>query len=123
MIIDIHNDYVKRIQDLEKDKTNLVKELNEVYREKCSIEIKLDNILDTVASQKKEIELGKKANKVLEDRIKELNKLNGFYKECKELLLNANKSTTKETHKKATLKDLKLEKYNKISPEAKEKLK
>lgn len=131
MIININNDYVKRIQDLEKENTNLTKELDSVYHEKCIFEMKLDKALNTIETQKKEIELGTKANKVLEDRIKELKNsenikktITEYLSDCRNLLTKANEIFQENKFlKKETKKNIKAYETTNVSAETRKKLK
>ncbi len=131
MVIDIHNDYTKKIIDLQNDKTNLKKELDEVYHEKSDLDLKLDKALDTIEVLKKELDLSKKANKVLEDRIKEL-KVNEatkkiiieYLNDCRELLKKANEVFQEnKLLKKETKKNIKGYETANVSNETRKKLK
>lgn len=131
MVIKISNDYVSKINEKEKEIANLKKEVSDTNHDNGVLILKVDKLENKIDRLEKELNLSKKANKVLEDRIKEL-KSNGItnktimdcLNDCRELLKNTNE-VAKENHKlkKPTKKDLKLESMGKVSSDAKAKMK
>lgn len=131
MVVDIHNDYVKRIQELEKENCNLKSELDKIQHEKFEIELKLNKTSDNVEIQENKIELGIKANKVLEDRIKELKNSEAtkkiiieYLSDCRDLLTRANEIFQEnKVLKKENKKNIKGYERTNISSETRKKLK
>lgn len=138
MLSDIHNDYVARIHELEKDNSNLKKDRDKALCDWGKLAITVEKKDNEIEKLKKQLDLSQKANNVLKDciesqkkTIKEL-KCNeimketilDFCKDCRELLLKAN-SVSQENHrlKAVTKKDLALEKFYKVPKEVKERLK
>lgn len=131
MAIDIHNDYVRRLNEKEKELNTLKTELNKMTKDWSDAFLLNDKKDNKINRLEKELDLSKKANKVLEDRIKELKSnettkkaIMDYLKECSELLKNTNE-VAKENHKlkTPTKKALRLESMGKVSSDAKEKMK
>lgn len=131
MVIDIHNHYTDMIKEKDKEIANLKAELNKISKEWSDEFVQNGKKDNTIEKLKKELDLSIKANKVLEDRIKELKtnettkkSIMDYLKECTELLKNSNE-IAKENHKlkKPNKKDVKLSIMGKVSDDTKEKLK
>ena len=129
MIIDIHNDYVSRIREKEKENYSLSQSLANVQHENAVLTLQVDKRDNQIEKLKKEKDLMEKSIKVLENRIKELKaneitkkKLMKFFDECRTYLINSNE-VAKENHalKKPNKKDLQY--LGKVSSDAKEKMK
>ena len=131
MIIDIHNDYVSRIKEKDKEIANLTKSLADVQHENAVLTLQVDKKENQIERLKKESDLKEKSIKVLESRIKELKAseitkkaIMDYLAECRTYLKNSNE-LAKENHalKKPSKKDLQLESMGKVSSDAKAKMK
>lgn len=131
MIVDIHNDYVSRLKEKEKEIANLTKSLADAQHENAVLTLQIDKKENQIEKLIKESDLMEKSIKVLESRIKELKSneitkkaIMDFLQDCG-IYLKKSYEIVRENHalKKPSKKDLQLEKMEKISVDAKEKMK